>query len=115
MIAADAFGYPVEKVRIETGETGSAPYGAVAAGSQTTYSLGGAVQEAAVEARRQLLEIATEQVEAAPEGLEIVDGRGGVRRVAERLVEIAELVDLCNQVMGTLLPGEGSGRCGGQA
>src|SRR5207237_10678464 len=36
MIAADAFGYPVEKVRIETGETGSAPYGAVAAGSQAT-------------------------------------------------------------------------------
>src|SRR5207245_5553716 len=42
MIAADAFGYPIEKVRIETGDTGSAPFGPVAAGSQTTYSLGGA-------------------------------------------------------------------------
>src|SRR5438094_8171559 len=82
-----AFGYPVEKVRIETGETGVAPYGAVAAGSQTTYSLGGAVQEAAVEARRQLLEIATEQLEAAPEDLEIADGTVAVRRVPGRAVE----------------------------
>ncbi len=110
MIAADAFGYPVEKVRIETGETGVAPYGAVAAGSQTTYSLGGAVHEAAVEARRQLLEIATEQLEAAPEDLEIVDGRVGVRGVPERFVEITELVTLSTQFMGTYRPVQASGR-----
>ncbi len=110
MIAADAFGYPVEKVRIETGETGVAPYGAVAAGSQTTYSLGGAVHEAAVEARRQLLEIATEQLEAAPEDLEIVDGRVGVRGVPERFVEITELVTLSTQFMGTFRPVQASGR-----
>ena len=110
MIAADAFGYPVEKVRIETGETGVAPYGAVAAGSQTTYSLGGAVQEAAVEARRQLLEIATEQLEAAPEDLEIVDGRVAVRGVPERFVEITELVTLSTQFMGTFRPVQASGR-----
>ena len=110
MIAADAFGYPVEKVRIETGETGVAPYGAVAAGSQTTYSLGGAVHEAAVEARRQLLEIATEQLEAAPEDLEIVDGRVAVRGVPERFVEITELVTLSTQFMGTFRPVQASGR-----
>jgi len=110
MIAADAFGYPVEKVRIETGETGVAPYGAVAAGSQTTYSLGGAVHEAAVEARRQLLEIATEQLEAAPEDLEIVDGRVGVRGVPERFVEITELVTLSTQFMGTFRPVQATGR-----
>src|SRR6266568_3003855 len=110
MIAADAFGYPVEKVRIETGETGVAPYGAVAAGSQTTYSLGGAVHEAAVEARRQLLEIATEQLEAAPEDLEIVDGRVAVRGVPERFVDITELVTLSTQFMGTFRPVQASGR-----
>ena len=110
MIAADAFGYPIEKVRIETGETGVAPYGAVAAGSQTTYSLGGAVQEAAVEARRQLLEIATEQLEAAPEDLEIVDGRVAVRGVPERFVEITELVTLSTQFGGSFRPVQASGR-----
>ena len=110
MIAADAFGYPVEKVRIETGETGVAPYGAVAAGSQTTYSLGGAVQEAAVEARRQLLEIATEQLEAAPEDLEIVDGRVAVRGVPDRFVEITQLVTLSTEFGGSFRPVQSSGR-----
>ncbi|TMC93436.1 MAG: xanthine dehydrogenase family protein molybdopterin-binding subunit [Chloroflexi bacterium] len=110
MIAADAFGYPVEKVRIETGETGSAPYGAVAAGSQTTYSLGGAVHEAAVEARRQLLEIATEELEAAPEDLELIDGRVAVRGVPERFVEITQLVTLSTEFMGKYRPIHASGR-----
>ena len=110
MIAADAFGYPVEKVRIETGETGSAPYGAVAAGSQTTYSLGGAVHEAAVEARRQLLEIATEELEAAPEDLELIDGRVAVRGVPERFVEITQLVTLSTEFMGKYRPVHASGR-----
>jgi CO/xanthine dehydrogenase Mo-binding subunit len=110
MIAADAFGYPVDKVRIETGETGIAPYGAVAAGSQTTYSLGGAVHEAAAEARRQLLEIATEKLEAAPEDLEIVDGRVAVRGVPERFVEITELITASTEFMGSFRPVQSSGR-----
>jgi CO/xanthine dehydrogenase Mo-binding subunit len=110
MIAADAFGYPVEKVRIETGETGSAPYGAVAAGSQTTYSLGAAVQEAAAEARRQLLEVATDELEAAPEDLELVDGRVAVRGVPERFVEITQLVALTTEFMGKYRPIHASGR-----
>ena len=110
MIAADAFGYPVEKVRIETGETGIAPYGAVAAGSQTTYSLGGAVHEAALEARRQLLEIATEELEAAPEDLEITDGRVAVRGVPDRFVEITQLVTLSTEFMGRFRPVQASGR-----
>lgn len=110
MIAADAFGYPVEKVRIETGETGIAPYSAVAAGSQTTYSVGGAVHEAALEARRQLLEIATEQLEAAPEDLEIVDGRVAVRGVPDRFVEITQLVTLSTEFMGAFRPIQATGR-----
>ena len=110
MIAADAFGYPVEKVRVETGATGTAPYGAVAAGSQTTYSLGGAVHEAAAEARRQLLEIAVDELEAAPEDLEITDGRVAVRGVPDRFVEITKLVALSTEFMGKYRPIHASGR-----
>jgi CO/xanthine dehydrogenase Mo-binding subunit len=110
MIAADAFGYPAEKVRIETGATGTAPYGAVAAGSQTTYSLGGAVHEAAAEARRQLFEIATDELEAAPEDLEITDGRVAVRGVPDRFVEITKLVALSTEFMGKYRPVQASGR-----
>jgi CO/xanthine dehydrogenase Mo-binding subunit len=110
MIAADAFGVSLEKVRIETGETGVAPHGPIAAGSQTTYSIGGAVQEAALEARRQLLEIATDELEAAPEDLEIVDGRVTVRGVPDRFVEITRLVAISTEFMGRYKPIHASGR-----
>jgi len=110
MIAAEAFGMSTDKVRIETGETGIAPFGPIAAGSQTTYSIGGAVREAALEARRQLLEIATEELEAGPEDLEIVDGRVAVRGVPDRFVEITRLVTLSTEFMGRHKPIQASGR-----
>ena len=110
MIAAEAFGVSTDKVRIETGETGVAPRGPVAAGSQSTYSLGGAVQEAALEARRQLFEIATEVLEAGPEDLEVVDGRVAVRGVPNRFVEITKLVALSTEFMGRHKPIQATGR-----
>jgi CO/xanthine dehydrogenase Mo-binding subunit len=110
MIAAEAFGMSIDKVRVETGDTGVAPYGPLAAGSQVTYSMGGAVHEAAVEARRQLLEIATNELEAAPEDLEIVDGRVAVRGVPERYVEVTKLVALSTEFMGRYRPIQASGR-----
>jgi CO/xanthine dehydrogenase Mo-binding subunit len=110
MIAADAFGTSLDKVRIETGETGVGPFGPIAAGSQVTYSIGGAVHEAALEARRQLFEIATEELEAAPEDLDIVDGRVAVRGVPDRFVEITKLVALSTEFMGRYRPIQASGR-----
>ena len=110
MIAAEAFGLSMDKVRIETGDTGVAPFGPLAAGSQVTYSVGGAVHEAALEAKRQLLEIATEELEAAPEDLEISDGRVAVRGVPERFVEITRLVALSTEFMGRHRPIQATGR-----
>jgi len=115
MIAAESFGVSLDKVRIETGDTGVAPFGPLAAGSQVTYSMGGAVQEAALEARRQLLEIATSELEAAPEDLEIVDGRVTVRGVPGRYVEITKLVGLSTEFMGRYRPIQATGRSAVQA
>jgi CO/xanthine dehydrogenase Mo-binding subunit len=110
MIAAEAFGISAEKVRVNVGDTAIAPQGPMAAGSQVTYSLGGAVYEAALEARRQLLEIATEELEAAPEDLDIVDGRVTVKGVPERFVEITKLVALSTEFMGKHRPIQSTGR-----
>ncbi|MEP6753340.1 MAG: xanthine dehydrogenase family protein molybdopterin-binding subunit [Candidatus Dormiibacterota bacterium] len=115
MIAAESFGVPLDRVRIETSDTGTAPYGPLAAGSQVTYSMGGAVQEAALEARRQLLEIATNELEAAPEDLEIVDGRVTVRGVPERYVEVTKLVAMSTEFMGKYRPIQATGRSAVQA
>ena len=110
IIAAEAFGIAPEKVHVEVGDSGVAPQGPVAGGSQTTYSIGGAVYEAALEARRQLLEIATEELEAAPEDLDIVDGRVTVKGVPERFVEITRLVTLSSEFMGRHKPIHAMGR-----
>jgi CO/xanthine dehydrogenase Mo-binding subunit len=110
IIAAEAFGISAERVRVDVGDTAVAPHGPAAAGSQTTYSLGGAVYEAAFEARRQLLEIATEELEAGPEDLEIVDGRVAVKGVPDRFVEITKLVALSTEFMGRHRPIQATGR-----
>jgi CO/xanthine dehydrogenase Mo-binding subunit len=110
LIAADAFGVSPEKVRVVIGDTSYAPQGPMAGGSQITYSLGGAVHDAALEARRQLLEIATEELEAAPEDLDISDGRVTVKGVPERFVEITKLVALSTEFMGRHRPINATGR-----
>lgn len=110
MIAAEAFGVSPDKVRVEHPDTSSAPQSATASGSQVTYSVGGAVYEAAVEARRQLLEIATEELEAAAEDLEIVDGRVAVKGAPTRSVEITELVKASTDFMGSYRPIHATGR-----
>jgi len=110
MIAAETFGVSPDKVRIVLGDTGIAPFGPLAAGSQVTYSVGGAVQEAAAEARRQLLEIATEELEAAPEDLEITDGKVAVRGAPDRFVEVTKLVALGTEFGGKYRPVQATGR-----
>ena len=110
LIAAQAFGVAPDKVRVQVADTNNAPFSATSSGSQVTYSLGGAVYEAAQEARRQLLEIATDELEAAPEDLDIVDGRVTVRGAPGRSVEIRQLVKLSRDFMGRYKPIQASGR-----
>jgi CO/xanthine dehydrogenase Mo-binding subunit len=110
MIASEAFGISPDRVRIEVGDTATAPTGPTSSGSQVTYSLGGAVYEAATEARRQLLEIATDELEVAPEDLEILDGRVAVKGAPSRSVEITELVRMSSEFMGRHKPVHAVGR-----
>jgi CO/xanthine dehydrogenase Mo-binding subunit len=115
IIAAQAFGVAPDKVRVEVSDTSNAPFSATSSGSQVTYSVGGAVLEAAHEARRQLLEIATDQLEAAPEDLDIVDGRVQVKGAPSRSVEITRLVELSTAFMGRYKPIQATGRSAVQA
>jgi CO/xanthine dehydrogenase Mo-binding subunit len=115
IIAAQAFGVDPEKVHVHVGDTSVAPHSATSSGSQVTYSVGPAVYQAAQEARRQLLEIATEELEAAPEDLDIVDGRVAVKGAPSRSVEITRLVELSTEFMGRYRPIEASGRSAVQA
>src|SRR5439155_1069757 len=74
-IAAAAFGLPMERVRVTAADTSAAPYSGASGGSKVTYTVGRAVQRAAEGARERLLQAASEELEIAPDDLEIVDGR----------------------------------------
>ena len=80
-IAASAFGVDTDQVRITTGDTDTAPLTGLSAGSKTIYTVGAAVMQAAEDARRQTLEIAASEMEAAVQDLEIEDDKVvGARR-----------------------------------
>jgi CO/xanthine dehydrogenase Mo-binding subunit len=91
LMAAEIFGVSAEQVRVTVGDTSSAPYAGVAAGSKTTYTVGPAVVQAAQEARRQVLAIAADEFEADPADLEIVDGMIRVRGVPSRTISLADI------------------------
>jgi CO/xanthine dehydrogenase Mo-binding subunit len=110
MIAAETFGVSVDQVRIEKGDTRTAPYAGMAGGSKIVYTVGPAVLKAAADAKQQLLEIAAEELEAAVEDLEIRDGHVQVKGVPARSREIGALAQLGAQFGGKYPPGHGHGR-----
>jgi CO/xanthine dehydrogenase Mo-binding subunit len=110
MIAAEAFGVDVDRVRIDHGDTVSAPYAGMAGGSKTVYTVGPAVQQAAAEARRQLLEIAAEELEVAIDDLVVEEGEVRVAGVPGRSRGIGQLAGLAAQFGGRYPPVLGQGR-----
>jgi CO/xanthine dehydrogenase Mo-binding subunit len=73
IIAAEAFGVPVEQVNVVAADTGSAPHTPSSNASAITYAVGPAVQTAATQARGRLLHVAGDELEINPANLEIVD------------------------------------------
>lgn len=78
-IAAEVLNVPLSMVSVTTGDTKTAPYAGMSAGSKITFTVGRAVKEAAEDARRQMLEIASRRLECTPDGVELVDGEVRVK------------------------------------
>jgi len=93
-IAAEVLNIPLERVAVTTGDTKTAPYAGMSAGSKTTYTVGLAVKLAAEDAKRQMLEIAAQRLEAVPDELEMADGEIRVRGVPEKSVTFSRLARL---------------------
>jgi xanthine dehydrogenase YagR molybdenum-binding subunit len=60
-IAAEELGIPLDHVTVSLGDSARGPYAAISAGSSTTPSMGPAVRAAAADAKRQIVEIATQR------------------------------------------------------
>jgi len=109
-IAADAFGLGVDRVRVVFADTASAPYAGTSGGSKVTYTVGRAVERAAIEARERLLAVAAEELEIAPEDLEIIDGAVQPVGVPARALAIDELAARILRFGSPHPPVEGHGR-----
>ncbi len=74
-IAAEELGLPLERVRVELGDSARGPYASISAGSSTTPSMGPAVRAAAADAARQILEIAGQRHHLEERVLSLKGGR----------------------------------------
>jgi carbon-monoxide dehydrogenase large subunit len=66
---------PIDDVRVVIGDSDLAPYGLGGWGSRSTIVAGGAIALAAEELRGKAVRLAAHLLEAAPEDVELVDGR----------------------------------------
>jgi len=90
-MAAEELGLPMELVRVVTLDTDASPPAAVSGGSRTTYGMGLAIQQAAEDMKRQLIEFAAELLECEPEKLEVAESHVRHKNAPETQVHIAEL------------------------
>ncbi len=77
-IGAETLGVPFENVMIDTADTDTGPHCMGTFASRATHRVGNAVIMAAQEARKVMLEVAADELEANPDDLE-TDGQGFVR------------------------------------
>ena len=74
-IAAEELGLPMDRVRVELGDSARGPYASISAGSSTTPSMGPAVRAAAADAAKQILEIAAQRFEVDEDVITLMGGR----------------------------------------
>ncbi|MEM7118561.1 MAG: xanthine dehydrogenase family protein molybdopterin-binding subunit [Chloroflexota bacterium] len=108
LIAAEALGVNPEQIELAQGDTTGA-FGPGSGGSAVTYSMANAIHGAADDAYRQLLEIASEEFEAAAEDIEIVEGKAQVRGVPDKTVDIGSLAGKARGTAG-MMPIIGKGQ-----
>lgn len=104
ILAAEVLGMRPEDFSILYQDTDAGPWDMGSSGSQTTFNNGRAVMAAAAEVREQLLDLASEKLEAHRADLVLADGEVRVKGSPGTSVTIAELA-----ASGTTLIGKGSG------
>ncbi|MBO0703514.1 MAG: molybdopterin-dependent oxidoreductase, partial [Candidatus Dormibacteraeota bacterium] len=110
LVAAEVLHMHPSKIELVQDDTQAGLYAGPSGGSQTTYSVSGAVRRAAEDVRRQLLDLAAERLEAAVEDLELREGTVQVKGVPSRAVAAAELALMAQSEGGGPGPITGHGR-----
>src|SRR5262245_5449409 len=102
---ADELAVPIEAIRVQSGDTASAPYGMGTRGSRGGVVSAGAALGAARIVTQKLLRIAAHLLEAPVEDLEISSGRVRVRGAPDSGVAISQLAQKAYLAPTELPPG----------
>ncbi|MFW6042013.1 MAG: xanthine dehydrogenase family protein molybdopterin-binding subunit, partial [Guyparkeria sp.] len=110
MIAAETFGVPMDQIRLTTANTDAAPYAGMSGGSKVTYTMGVAVEAAAQQARDQVMSIASAELEASPDDLEMVDGEVRVKGSPDSKLSLSQIATMSMSFGGKYEPVSGLGK-----
>jgi nicotinate dehydrogenase subunit B len=91
-IVAEELDVPIERVHMVMGDTARTPDEGITAGSTTIRFGGFALRQASAQARRALLELASNRLDAAPEELTVRDGVIAVSHHPAQTTTYAELI-----------------------
>lgn len=107
-IGAEVLGVPFENVMIDTADTDTGPHCMGTFASRATHRVGNAVIQAAEEARKVMLEVASDELEVSPEDLE-TDGEGNIRVKGspDRSINIVDLALAAHFKYGRMIAGRG--------
>jgi CO/xanthine dehydrogenase Mo-binding subunit len=107
-IGAETLGVPLETVQVDTADSDTGPHCMGTFASRATHRVGNAIIAAANEAKEVLLEVAADELEAAPEDVE-TDGEGNIRVVGvpQRSIPIADVALAAHFKHGRSISGRG--------
>ncbi|MBI2848534.1 MAG: molybdopterin-dependent oxidoreductase [Chloroflexi bacterium] len=109
MIVAEELGLSLEDVRVLPADTDVSPFGFGFFSDRGTILGGSAARLAAIDARRQIFELAAQMLEAKPDDLEIVNRRIAVRGSPHRGLSLDEVAKHAFvRRGGTVIVGKGS-------
>ena len=104
-IAAEALGLATGQVTVTMPDTDATGYDAGSQGSRTTHVVGRAIADASAEVRSQVLDRASQMLEAAPEDLVITDGVVSVAGVPTASVTLGQVAQSVTWTEGPIAAG----------
>ncbi|MBI2848822.1 MAG: molybdopterin-dependent oxidoreductase [Chloroflexi bacterium] len=107
-MVAEEMGVPVDDITMVTADTDATPYDLVSGASRVTFTMGKAARIAAQDAKRQIVEMAADILEAKSEDLELRDRSVHVKGSPDKRVSLAQLGALSHSRQGGPILGRGS-------
>ena len=104
-IAAESLGLTADQVLVTMPDTDATGYDSGSQGSRTTHVVGRAIADASGDVRRQVLDRASEMLEAAPEDLVIADGVVTVAGVPAASLTLGQVAQAATWTQGPIAAG----------